>query len=71
MNFEVQCTLCYSRCIAFDFQLLQLVRLTEPSSAFYETRMNRSNGQHLLSSAIIKKEKEIWKTQCGSSQWKV
>ena len=24
-----------------------------------------------LSSAIIKKERETWKVQCGSSQWKV
>ena len=38
---------------------------------FYETRMNHLNGQHLLSSAINKKEREPWKVQCGSSQWKV
>ena len=29
------------------------------------------NGQYLLSSAINKKEREIWKLQCRSSQWKV
>ena len=38
---------------------------------FYETRMNHLNGQHLLSSAINKKERETWKVQCGGSQWKV
>ena len=33
--------------------------------------MNRLNEQYLLSSAINKKERETWKLQCGSSQWKV
>ena len=71
MNFEMQCTLCYSRCIALDFQLLQLAPSTDQGLIFYETRMNHLNGQHLLSSAINKKEREPWKVQCGSSQWKV
>ena len=56
---------------ALDFQLLQLVRSTDPGSTFYETRMNLLSGQHLLSIAINKKERETWKVQCGSSQWKV
>ena len=29
-NFEMQCILCYSRCMTLHFQLLQLVRLTDP-----------------------------------------
>ena len=59
-NFEMQCIVCYSRCIALVllmyFQLLQLVRLTDRWSTFYETRMNRLMGHHL--SAINKKETE-------------
>ena len=64
----MQCILCYSRCIGLHFQLLWLVRLTDTRSTFYETRMNRLNGQRLISSAIKKKERETWKVQCGSSQ---
>ena len=52
---EMQCVVCYSRGIAFNFQLLQLVRLTDRWSTFYE-RMNHLTGQYLLSSAINKKE---------------
>ena len=52
----MQCTLCYSRCIALDFQLLQLAPSTDQGLIFYETRMNHLNGQHLLSSAINKKK---------------
>ena len=70
-NFEMQCIVCYSRYIALHFQLLQLVRLTDRWSNFFAARMNRLMGQHLLSSAINKKEMEIWKVQCGSTQWKV
>ena len=60
-----------ARYIALDFQLLQLVRSTDQWLTFYETRMNHLNGQHQLSSAINKEERETWKLQCGSSQWKV
>ena len=60
-----------ARCIALDFQLLQIVRSTDQWSTFYEKRMNHLNGQHLLSSAINKKERETWKVPCGSPQWKV
>ena len=71
MNFDMQCTLCYSRCIALDFQLLQLAPSTDQGLIFYETRMNHLNGQHLLSSAINKKERQTRKVQCGSFQSKV
>ena len=47
------------------------VRSTYQLSTFYKTRMNHWNGQHLLSSAIIKKERQTPKVQCGSFQWKV
>ena len=70
-NFEMQYTMCYSRCIALHFQLLQLVRLTYRRLTFYETRMNRLMGQLLLSSAINKKERETLKIQRASTQWKV
>ena len=36
-----------------------------------ETRINRLIGEHLLSSVMNKKERETWKMQCGSTQWKV
>ena len=54
------------QCTALHFQLLQLVRLTDPWSTFYETKMNGlKNGQKLFSSAINKKEREtestVWK----------
>ena len=39
-NFEIQCILCYCRCIALHFQLLQLVCLTYQWSTFYKTRMS-------------------------------
>ena len=71
MNFEMQCTLCYARYIALDFQLLQLLRSTDPGLTFYETSLNRLNGHHMLSIVINKKVREILKVQCGSSQWKV
>ena len=70
-NFEIQCILCYCRCIALHFQLLQLVYLTDQWSTFYKTRMSCLSGQYILSSAINKKERETWKVQCGSSKWKV
>ena len=70
-NFEIQCHVCYSRCIALHFQLLQLVSLTDRWSTFYETMMNRLMEQFLLSSAINKKERETWKVQCESTQWKL
>ena len=70
-NFEIQCILCYCRCIALHFQLLQLVCLTDQWSTFYKTRMSCLSGQYILSSAINKKERETWKVQCGSSKWKV
>ena len=38
--------------------LLQLVRLTDLWLTFYKTRINRLNGEHLLPSAIQKKERE-------------
>ena len=63
-NFEMQCILCYSRCIALHFQLFQLVHLTDQGPTFHETRMNRMIGQHLLSSAINKKERVTWKLHC-------
>ena len=63
--------MCYSRCIALHFQVLQLVRLTDQWSAFYQTSMNRLNGKCLVSSAINKKERETCKVQCGSTKWKV
>ena len=53
------------------FNYLNQVRLTDRWSTFYETRMNRLNGQYLLSSVINKKERDSWKVQSGSSQWKV
>ena len=52
--------------IALHFQLLQLLRLTDRWSTFCGTRMNHLIGQHLLSS-----EKETWKVQCRSTQWKL
>ena len=67
-KFEMQCILCYSRCIALHFQLLQLVRLTDRWSNFYEARMNRLIGQHILPSAISKEERKTWKVQCESTQ---
>ena len=70
-NFEIQCILCYRRCIALHFQLMQLVCLTDQWSTFYKTRMSCLSGQYILSSAINKKERETWKVQCGSSKWKV
>ena len=70
-NFEMQCVVCYSRCIALHFQLLQLLHLTDRWSTFYETRMNHLMGQHLLSIAINKKERETRKVQRGRTQWKV
>ena len=70
-NFEIQCILCYCRCIALHFQLLQLVCLTDQWSTFYKTRMSCLSGQYILSSAMNKKEKETWKVQCRSSKWKV
>ena len=70
-NFEIQCSVCYSRCIALHFQLLQLVGLTNRWSTFYETRMNRLMEQFLLFQSINKTERETWKVQCGSTQWKV
>ena len=33
--------------------------------------MNHLNGQHPLLGVINKKERETWKLQCGSLQWKV
>ena len=53
------------------FQLLQLVRLTDRCSNFFETRINRLIGQDLLSCAISKNERKIWKVECGSTQGKV
>ena len=70
-NFEIPCILCYCRCIAFHFQLLQLVCLTDQWSTFYKARMSYLSGQYILSNAINKKERETWKVQCGSSKWKV
>ena len=70
-NFEIQCILCYCRCIALHFQLLQLVCLTDQWSTFYKRRMSCLSGQYILSSATNKKERETWKVQCGSSKWKV
>ena len=67
----MQYVACYSRCIAIHFQQLQLVHLIDRWSNFYLTRMNRLMRQHLLSSAVNKKERETWKVQCGSTQWKV
>ena len=52
----MQCILCYSRCIALHFQLLQLLRLIDSWSTFYKTRMNRLNGRHLLTSVTNKKK---------------
>ena len=66
-NFETQYILYYSKSIALHFQLVQLVRLIDRWSVFYETRMNRLIGQELLSSAINKKGRETWKSQCGST----
>ena len=63
-----------TRCIALDFQLLQLVRSTDNWSTFYETRMNHLNGQYLLSNAINKQERETWKFLMASiihGIWKV
>ena len=57
-NFEMQCIVCYSRCIALHLQLLQLSRLTDRWSLFYETRVNHLMGQHLPSATINKKERE-------------
>ena len=51
-----QRTPAYSRCIALHFQLLQLALVADRWSTFYEIRMNRLNGQHLLWSVINKKE---------------
>ena len=65
------CILCYCRCIALHFQLLQPVCLTDQWSIFYKTRKSCFNRQYILSSAINKKERETWKVQCGSSKWKV
>ena len=70
-NFEIQCILCYCRCIALHFQLLQLVCLTDQWSTFYKRRMSCLSGQYILSNATNKKERETWKVQCGSSKWKV
>ena len=70
-NFEIQCILCYCRCIALHFQLLQLVCLTDQWSTFCKRRMSCLSGQYILSSATNKKERETWKVQCGSSKWKV
>ena len=70
-NFETQCILCYCRCIALHFQLLQLVCLTDQWSTFYKTRMSCLSGQYILSSAINKKERETLKVKYGSSKWKV
>ena len=70
-NFETQCILRYSKSIALHFQLVQLVRLTDRWSVFYETRMNRLIGQQLLTSAINKKGREKWKVQCGRTHWRV
>ena len=67
-NFEMQCIFCYARCVALHFQLLLLVRLTDPSPTFFETRMNRLIGKHLLSSAINKKERETWKVHRESTK---
>ena len=66
-NFEIQCILCYWRCIALHFQLLQLVYLTDQWSTFYKTRISCLSGQHILSSAINKKRKENMK----STVWKL
>ena len=70
-NFEIQCMLCYCRCIALHFRLLQLVCVTYQWSTFYKTRMSCLSEQYILSSAINKKERETWKVKCGSSKWKV
>ena len=61
-NFEMQCIVRQSRCIALHFQLLQLVRLTGLWSTFYETRINRLTGQHLFLNEINKKRKENMKS---------
>ena len=39
-NFKIQCILCYCRCIALQFQLLQLVCLTDQWSTFHKTKMS-------------------------------
>ena len=66
-NFETQCILCYWRCIALHFQLLQLVCLTDQWSTFYKTRISCLSGHHILSSAINKKRKGNMK----STVWKL
>ena len=70
-NFEIQCILCYCKCIALHFQLLHLVCLTDQWSTFYKTRMSCLSWQYILSSVINKKERETWKVECGGSKWKV
>ena len=70
-NLEIQCILCYCRCIALHFQLWQLVWLNDQWSNFYKTGMSCLSGQYIRSSATNKKEKETWRVLCGSSKWKV
>ena len=48
--------------VTFDWLMIDL---------FWKTRMNHLNRHYLLSSATNKKERETWKVQRGSSQWKV
>ena len=55
-NFEIECILCYSKCIALHFQPLYLVRLIDRWSTFHETRVNRLNEEHLLSRTTNKKK---------------
>ena len=48
----------YSKCITLHFQLLQLLRLTDQWSTFFERWVNHLIGQCLPSSAVNKKERE-------------
>ena len=66
-NYGMECIFYYLRRIVFQFQLLQLVHLTDRWPNIYEIMMNLLTGQHLPSSAINNK-KESWKIQCGSAQ---
>ena len=55
-NFEIQCKLCYCKCIALHFQLLQLVCLTDQWSTFYKSRMSCLSGQTYFQVQAIKKK---------------
>ena len=74
-NFEMQCILCCTRCIALHFQLMQLVFLTDPWSTFakqgwitwmdstcFQVRSIKKKGKHGKYSVGVHNVKySIWK----------